>query len=1092
MYSAFLPASTLRSHRKTKQQSKQERRRRLQLEFLEDRRLLAWDFGDAPDTNAGSDIGNYRTLLSDNGPRHAVPTESTKLYFGASVDSDSGQLQDLLALSDDLDNLLTDDEDGLANPTDLVGTIGSEVTITLAVTNQTADTAVAAGWIDFDQDGVFESSELATATVASGTQAGSISLSFPEIPVSPHGTTYARFRISTDSSFISSPTPVGEASDGEVEDYTFEIRMPVEGNVTNFVKLASGISGVPTIPTNNLYHAPANLGDFDGDGIDDLVVTSRGLSGQNQPGSVYLHRMNTDGTVRETTSFSISSPNFGTDVATIGDLNSDGVVDLVVGSNVADGGNGAVFIVFLNSDGSMQSNVKIGTNLNGGPPLTDDNIFGGSVAAIGDVDGDSIPDIAVGAYLRGGTGSTFVIQMNSDGTAKSYTEIRNGEGGLAAGTLSNGDAFGYRVEGLGDLNKDGVPDIAVQSPGDDGRGSVHVLFLNNDGSVNSSTKLASGINGVPVIATGANFGRGIGVLDDLDGNGVRDLAIGSFGDDTGGNDRGAAYIFFMNTDGTVSEHQKLAHGQNGTPPLSDGDHFGDRIASIGDLDGDGVSEIVVMAHGDDTGANNQGAAYVLSLARTQLPGDFGDAPSGYPVSLADDGARHRPIGPRLGADRDSETDGTNSADASADGVDEDGIIAGVIYPGQLGATLIVNVQNAPEGAVLDGWIDFNKDHHWGASTDYIFPSVPVVQGDNILKFDVPADTPSGALVARFRITTDGIGTYLGEADDGEVEDLLLNVSTPVESLGFTAPQNLLGTGFLSIANQNDPLDFDGDGDLDLLGNNGTTSFIAVQNEDGSFTKQDLGFLARAHVDIDLDGDVDFIRVATSQIEILRNDGTNQFAAESVGSGLPNPAQWVTGNHFADMDGDGDLDMAAFYRKPDGTSNQTYFLEQTETGWTPHLFDATFGGNGAFTLCVADIDLDGDIDMTFAVGDGAEGRVGWYRNEGNWQFTRQTLISDFGHPENAMPVDFDGDGDIDILANGASDLSHEIELFANDGSGNFTQVIPQGQVTPHTAGVSNAFPVDLSGDGQFDIAQTCHRLLHLERHLDQFDRHHQCF
>ncbi len=585
------------------------------MECLEDRRLLAADYGDAPDLGVGVGVGNYQTLLGDSGPSHTLPdTGLPALFFGTTVDADPGTLQNIRANADDVDGSLPDDEDGVLDPLDLRATIGAAPVITVSATNSSGEQAILAGWIDYNQNGVFEPEERATTTVNTGSIDERFLLEFPTIASGLAGHTYARLRISSDAAFIANPTPIGAVSNGEVEDYQFVITARSNGLVSSSVKLASGLNGVPAIPTNNLYHAPANLGDFDGDGIDDLVVTSRGLSGQNQPGSVYIHRMNADGTVRETTSFTISSPNFGTDVDAIGDVNGDGVTDLVVGSNVADGGNGAVFVVFLNSDGSMQSNVKIGTNLNGGPPLTDDNIFGASVSGIGDLDGDGTPDVSVGAYLRGGTGAVFVLHLNADGTVREYNEIRNGLNGLPSETLSSGDAFGYRVEGIGDLDGDGVSDMAVQSAnGDSGRGKIHLLLMNRDGTVKALKNLSSGIDGVPVINVGDSFGRGIAAIDDIDGNGIDDIFVGVRGDDTGGADRGAAYLLFLNADGTVADYRKIAGDLNGGPPLTNGDAFGDRIASIGDLNGDGISEIAVMAGDDDTGNPNQGAMHVLFL-----------------------------------------------------------------------------------------------------------------------------------------------------------------------------------------------------------------------------------------------------------------------------------------------------------------------------------------------------------------------------------------------------------------------------------------------------------------------------------------------
>ena len=178
-----------------------------------------WDFGDAPDTGSGTGTGNYNTLGSDNGPSHQLVPE---LYMGATVDADDGTLQNAAASADDIIGAVPDDEDGLSNAAvDLTLLVGTQPTVGVVVTNTSGSSAALFGWIDYDNDGVFDNAtERAQVAVADGTVDGVVTLVFPTVPAGFTGTTYARFRLSTDAA---AADPTGPAADGEVEDYVARI-----------------------------------------------------------------------------------------------------------------------------------------------------------------------------------------------------------------------------------------------------------------------------------------------------------------------------------------------------------------------------------------------------------------------------------------------------------------------------------------------------------------------------------------------------------------------------------------------------------------------------------------------------------------------------------------------------------------------------------------------------------------------------------------------------------------------------------------------------------------------------------------------------
>ena len=187
-------------------------------------------------------------------------------------------------------------------------------------------------------------------------------------------------------------------------------------------------------------------------------------------------------------------------------------------------------------------------------------------------------------------------------------------------------------------------------------------------------------------------------------------------------------------------------------------------------------------------AGNWGSRW-FGVTNADIPDDWGDAPQGYPTARAQDGARHGPYGPRLGDHRDAEVDGTPSPNADADdntgtADDEDGVN---FPPFKVGFTsqVTVNVQNAPLGAKLFAWIDWNGNQAWQDGDEFI-AAKRVVNGNNIIDVSPPTLTPMvfGPKFARFRLSTTGTPTVTGRAIDGEVEDYAVMLAPGDLSLTF--------------------------------------------------------------------------------------------------------------------------------------------------------------------------------------------------------------------------------------------------------------------------------------------------------------------
>jgi hypothetical protein len=162
--------------------------------------------------------------------------------------------------------------------------------------------------------------------------------------------------------------------------------------------------------------------------------------------------------------------------------------------------------------------------------------------------------------------------------------------------------------------------------------------------------------------------------------------------------------------------------------------------------------------------------------------DYGDAPTGeqsqfpgdYPVTRAQDGARHAASTLYLGKSFDRELDGRPDLHARGDdddgAADEDGIrfLTTIVSSSEPTASSIEVISS--QTGKLDAWIDFNRDGDWLDAGEQIFQTMSVSAGANVLPFSIPAGASAGQTFARFRLSSDGGLSPSGAADDGEVED----------------------------------------------------------------------------------------------------------------------------------------------------------------------------------------------------------------------------------------------------------------------------------------------------------------------------------
>jgi len=307
-----------------------------------------------------------------------------------------------------------------------------------------------------------------------------------------------------------------------------------------------------------------------------------------------------------------SGDRFARDHDQAGDINGDGVIDLVIGARSDDDGAtdaGAVYILFMNNDGTVQSNQKISATQGGfTDTLLANNFFGYGVAGIGDYDGDNIPDIAVSAPASTNI-ALYILHLNRNGTVKSF--------------VKNSNIMAQGLSAVGDLNNDGRIDLVACDPrsnqGGIQRGAIQILFFDTTSQVVSA-------NSVHISSTQGGFGTGladndqfggreVAMLGDIDSDGTLEMAVGAFMSDGG---KGAIWILSLDSNNfNVVSKLKITEGMNGftdtlttgaNPNGTAGANFGHALSKIGDLNGDGVPDLM-------TGANqqNEGWGYILYL-----------------------------------------------------------------------------------------------------------------------------------------------------------------------------------------------------------------------------------------------------------------------------------------------------------------------------------------------------------------------------------------------------------------------------------------------------------------------------------------------
>ncbi len=425
--------------------------------------------------------------------------------------------------------------------------------------------------------------------------------------------------------------------------------------------LLSGLDGIRGFALNGVVAGDRSgssvsaVGDVNDDGMDDLIIGSPMASPQGaasgnshvlfggpnvNQGFSSLFLSGLIGVRGFALNGAAAGDISGASVSAAGDINDDGIDDLIIGAPDASpqgAGSGNSHVLFGGPNVNLGFASLFLSGLDGitgfalnGATMGDRS--GTSVSTIGDINADGIDDLIVGAPtaspLGVDSGISHVLFGGpnvSQGFASLFLSGLNGVTGFALHGATAGELSGSSVSAAGDINADGIDDLIIGAPNASPfgveSGASFVLFGKVDVNAGFSALLLSGLNGdsgfaFTGVSAGDHSGAAVSLAGDVNNDGIDDLIIGAPDASPNGVGSGSVYVVFGSTDvnhGFDTVFLSSLNGRNGfcINGANAGDHLGYSVGSIGDVNNDGIDDIIVGAPDADSGGIESGNSYVI-------------------------------------------------------------------------------------------------------------------------------------------------------------------------------------------------------------------------------------------------------------------------------------------------------------------------------------------------------------------------------------------------------------------------------------------------------------------------------------------------